>query len=133
MWIRTEHETVQYLYSMLNIDESQIPKVFNELEWLAIVESGSASNVTEVARWFRVPKKHKLSTVARFQYLIYDDSSDENDNGQTDRWRNFFKKIIANLKFHPDKQNIIQIGFSIMAQHPIKLAKQQPNAYVYVS
>ena len=133
MWVSLDHDTVRYIYSKLDINEHEIPKIFNDLEWHAILESGSGNNVSQVSRWFRVPKGRKKSSIGRFQHLIYDDPSDENENGQTDRWRDLFKKIITNLKFHSDKQNIIQIGFSILAQHPIKFEKQQPNAYVYVS
>ena len=133
MWDLVENTAVRQLYSKLEIDESEIPKIFNDLEWFAILESGSGNNVMTPSRWFRIPKKRKLPSVARFQHLIYDDLSDQNDNGQTDRWCEFFKTIINSLKFHPDKINIIQIGFSILARHPTKHQKQLENAYIYVS
>ena len=133
MWDTVENEVVRQLYSKLAIDQNEIPKIFNDLEWLAILESGSGNNVTTPSRWFRIPKKRKSPSVARFQYLIFDDPNDKIDNGQTNRWCELFKTIISNLNFHSNTMNIIQIGFSILARHPTKYKKKQENAYVYVS
>ena len=133
MWESFEQQRVEQLYSEIDIDETEISKLFDPLEWFAIVESGSGNNVSKVSSWYRCPKQRKLPTIGRFQHLIYDKSNDKTDNGQTDRWRDFFKSIIKKLTFHPSWQNVIQIGFSFLAVHPIKLAKQKPNAHVYVS
>ena len=129
MWNRHESEAIEKLYSKIELDQFDVAKCFKPLEWLAIVAADSARNVSFTRNWFRVPKKRTMTAEARFQFLIYDDG--EKDG--TDRWRKFFKTLVRKLHIHPSRQNEISIGFSFLACHPLKLAKQQPNAYVYVS
>ena len=133
MWESFEKQSIEQLYSKIDVDETEISKLFDPLEWFAIVDSGSGNNVSKVSSWYRVPKQRKMASIGRFQHLIYDNTNDKNDDGQTDRWRDFFKSVIKELFFHPDGQNILQIGFSFLAVHPIKLVKEKPNAFVYVS
>ena len=130
MWNRHESQSVSDLYSKIEIDQFEVAKCFNDLQWFSIVESGQAKNVSHSSHWYRVPQKsHKLPAVGRFQYLIYD----EGEKDGTDRWRRFFKELVKQLEIHPSRTNIVQIGFSFLAVHPLKLAREKPNAYVYVS
>ena len=133
MWDPIEREKIVDLYQNLDIDEYEIPKIFNEHEWFAINEANSSRNVSRVDNWYRVPKKKKLPCVARFQHLIFDMTHDKSDNAQTDRWREHFKAIINKLAIHPEEINVIQLGFSILAHDPMRVAKKEANPYVYVS
>lgn len=129
MWNHDERESIIKLYSKIDIDHLDVAKLFTEIEWFAIVYANHAKNVSYSSRWFRIPKIRKLTSVARFQHLIYDQGKRDG----TERWRNFFQQIIKQLHIHPHKTNTVQIGFSLLAVHPLKLAKNKPNAYVYVS
>ena len=129
MWNLFENDLVNDLYSKIELDEIEVSKCFKPLEWFAIAQSGHAKNVSRVSQWYRVPKNRKIQSVGRFQHLIYD----EDGNDGTNRWRKFFKDLVKQLRIHPNRTNIIQLGFSLLAVHPLKLAKEKPNAYVYVS
>ena len=129
MWDRHESDSINELYSKIDIDHLEVAKCFTEMEWFAIVYANHAKNVSYSTQWYRIPKTRKMTSVARFQFLIYDQGQKDG----TDRWRNFFKQIIKQLHIHPNRTNIVQIGFSLLAVHPLKLAKNKPNAHVYVS
>ena len=135
MWTEYEYDAVLDLYKKFkeNFDEDEVRKIFSKADWFAIAEASSARNVSRVNRWYRIPKKRKLPSVGRFQFLIYDMTHDKKSNDQTERWKNHFKSIIKKLSFHPQESYLIQIGFSLLAHDPMKMAKNEPNQSVYVS
>ena len=132
MWSFDEQQKIKRLYTKINIDESEVGKFFDPLEWYAIAASGQARNVANTKNWFRVPRKQNNFSLARFQYLIFDDQNSTDGTG-TDRWRRHFKKCIRALEFRPDSSKVVSISFSLLTRDPIKAANNEPTAYSYVS
>ena len=130
MWSKIEKDNIENIYK--DIGDFDVSQLFDKDQWFAITASGGRKNVGRIGNWFYVPPAGKEHGQARFQYVIYDDVNDKDENEQTNRWRDHFKTVIDNLKFHPDVTNVLQIGFSMLAWHPIKHAKKAKDAFIYV-